>query len=236
LYESKQEKYGWTKDQFDEFNKSRAVTYKNCIERHGIEEGQRVWDHYVYRQRYTNSIEYFTEKYSDDGYEKWLDYNKEKSKSGKIDWIMEKYNLGEEAALEILSSRLPKSFSSTAELSFIDMLESCIGYKIKYTAKTNQFCIWNTYLNKPCFYDITDAVKFKIIEFHGDYWHCNPLKYSADFLHPHTGFTAKEIWNRDYFKLQSAIDRGFEVRIVWWSEFENYPQKTIEECSKWWNT
>ena len=24
-----------------------------------------------------------------------------------------------------------------------------------------------------------------IIEFYGDYWHCNPKRYKSDFLHPH---------------------------------------------------
>ena len=235
-FEYKKIKHGWTKEQFDEFNKSRSVTYELCVARHGLEKGQEIWNTYVERQCYTNSIEYFKEKYSDDGYEKWLEYNREKAKGSKIEWIMEKYNVGIDQALDILSSRHPKSHSSIAEMTFIDSLEKSLGYQIKYTARTKQFCIWNADLNTPCFYDVADSKLFKIIEFHGDYWHCNPVKYSANYVHPHSGCTAKELWHRDYLKIKTATDRGFQVKIVWWSEFENSPQQVIEECVKWWTT
>lgn len=42
-FEYKHKKYGWTKKQFDEYNKSRSVTLKNLIKRYGEEEGQKRW-------------------------------------------------------------------------------------------------------------------------------------------------------------------------------------------------
>ena len=53
-----------TKEQFDEYNKSRAVTLKNQIKKYGDVEGKKRWDSYCKRQAYTNSKEYFgQEKY-----------------------------------------------------------------------------------------------------------------------------------------------------------------------------
>lgn len=46
-FEYKKEKYGWTKEQFDKYNASRAVTQENLIKRWGEEEGKkRLEKHY----------------------------------------------------------------------------------------------------------------------------------------------------------------------------------------------
>lgn len=233
-FEAKQKKYGWNKNQFDEFNKSRAVTYELCTKRHGIEKGTEIWNHYRDRQRYTNSVGYYIEKYGKDiGYDKWLLYNKDKSKSSRLDWIVEKYNVSESEALKILSDRLPKSSSSESEFKFVDLIEKELNEGIGYTAKTTQFCIWNRYTNSPNFYDITCTKRKKIIEFHGDYWHCNPTKYHPEYFHKVVKLTAKEIWEKDALKIQAALDRGFAIKVVWWSEFENDHESTIEDCVKW---
>ena len=49
-FEYKQNKFGWTKEKFDEFNKSRAVTLKNMINRYGQEIGNEKWKTYCYLQ------------------------------------------------------------------------------------------------------------------------------------------------------------------------------------------
>ena len=41
--------------------------------------------------------------------------------------------------------------------------------------------------------DFIDIEKKKIIEFYGDYWHCNPLKYNSTFFNKHKELTAKQI-------------------------------------------
>ena len=236
LFEATQEKYGWTKEQFKEFNNSRAVTLEKCIARHGDVKGQKIWEGYLEKQKYTNSIEYYNEKYGDAGYVEWLKYNAEKGKSSKLDWIMEKYNVDEDGALKIASDRHPKSHSSAAELHFVNALEKAIGETLPYTAKTKQFSIWNTYTNSIKFYDVVDTKRKKIIEFHGDYWHCNPKKYNESFIHAHSQHTAKEIWQEDFLKTKVAIDRGFSVKIVWWSDYEESPEQTINEVKKWLNS
>lgn len=71
-FKYKKEKYGWTKKEYNEFNKSRAVTLDNLVKKHGEKEGLEVWNNYIERQRYTCSKEYFIEEYGEkEGLEKW---------------------------------------------------------------------------------------------------------------------------------------------------------------------
>lgn len=65
----KREKYGWTDEEFDEYNKKRSVTLENQIALYGVEQGTIRYNEYVEKQRYSGcSLEYFKEKYGiDDG-------------------------------------------------------------------------------------------------------------------------------------------------------------------------
>jgi len=234
-YEYKKEKHGWSKTQFDEYNKSRSVTLKNCVERHG-EEGLDIWNQYVERQRYTNTLEYFIEKYGEQGEEKWLNYNHEKAKSSTMEWIKSKYSVDDETAIYILSNRRTPSSYSQTEKNFVERFQEELGEPVAYSLLSKQFAIWNRPLNQICFYDVTCSNRMKIIEYNGDYWHCNPAKYSSDFFHKQSGLTAKQIWDRDFSKIQSALDRGFSVKIVWENEYLKNTEETIKECVTWWNT
>jgi len=234
-FEYKNQKFGWTQEQFKEYNKSRSVTLELCIKRHGETKGKEIWNNYLEQQRYTNTLDYYKEKYDDAGYEKWLEYNREKAKSSKVDWVMQKFGVDHDQAIEIIASRYKSRYTSQAEQTFIEMLENALAEPVQYSVKNKQFCVWNPYLNTPCFYDVTDSTRMKIIEFNGDYWHCNPKKYSADYIVSQTGLTSKQVWERDYLKKKAALDRGFKIKVVWESDFQNNYKQVIQECVEWWN-
>ena len=67
----------------------------------------------------------------------------------------------------------------------------------------------------------------------GDYWHCNPAKYDANYIHNHSGLQAKDIWQRDFTKTKCALERGYQIKIVWWSEYETNHDQIIKECAEW---
>lgn len=75
-FEYKASKYNWSKDQFDQYNKSRAVTVTNLITKHGEERGLELWAAYCERQRYTCSQDYFISKWGESEgtrrYFKWM--------------------------------------------------------------------------------------------------------------------------------------------------------------------
>lgn len=235
-FEYKKEKYGWSRNDFDLFNKTRAVTIENLITKHGEDKGKEIWDKYIQRQSYTNSLDYYKEKYGENGVVEWLLYNQHKKKSHSVKYVMMQHGISEKEAKNIILSYFPSGNHSMVEIDFVNKFENAIGYNLEYTAKTKQFCIWDHCTNFPRFYDIADTKLNKIIEFNGDYWHCNPSKFNPNFVIKQTGKTAKEVWERDYHKINAAIKRGFEVKIVWESDFKKYPTKVIEECMVWWNT
>lgn len=77
-------------------------------------------------------------------------------------------------------------------------------------------------------YDFTYGKK--IIEFNGDYWHCNPLVYEAEYFNKNKELTAKEIWQYDLTKNRLAESHGYEVLVVWESEWHKTPDHAIKKC------
>lgn len=57
-----------------------------------------------------------------------------------------------------------------------------------------------------------------IIEFYGDYWHCNPLIYKKDFYHQFEKKTAFEIWQSDKKRIDSIynhFNNEISIIIIW---------------------
>ena len=63
--------------------------------------------------------------------------------------------------------------------------------------------------------------KKKIIEYNGDYWHCNPRKYSADYFNEKIKKYAKDIWENDLQRQKSLEKLGYSVLCIWESDFIN---------------
>ena len=59
-----------------------------------------------------------------------------------------------------------------------------------------------------------------IIEYNGDYWHCNPKKYEPDYIHPHKKKKAEEIWNDDKVRIDNLKKYGYNLEVIWESEFD----------------
>lgn len=58
-----------------------------------------------------------------------------------------------------------------------------------------------------------------VIEYNGDYWHCNPTHYSGSFFHPKKGKTASEIWCEDEKRLSTLEENGYRTFTVWETEY-----------------
>lgn len=74
----------------------------------------------------------------------------------------------------------------------------------------------------------------KIIEYNGDQYHANPSKYGPnDMTHPYRkgkGYTAQDIWNKDKQKIDFAKSQGYEVLVIWDSEYRKNKEETIQKC------
>ena len=56
--------------------------------------------------------------------------------------------------------------------------------------------------------------KNKIIEFQGDYWHCNPKLYKGNFYNKVKQKTASEIWKYDKEKAECAKKYNYNHRHI----------------------
>lgn len=232
-FEYKQRKYGWTKDQFDQYNLSRSQTLENMVERHGEIVGSKKWIEYCERQAFTNTLEYFIEKYGEiEGILKYQEINIQKSSSVNPLLLSEKLKISVESALEVILSREKRNGSiwgSLLEQEFTRNLENALNEKLEYTTFTKPFGKWINELNSYVIYDIKH--KNCIIEFNGDYWHANPNFYHSNAII--RGKLASEIVNRDKIKMQAAENFGFRQMTVWEFDYKQNKQQTIDKVIKW---
>jgi hypothetical protein len=228
-FEYKQRKYGWSREQFDEYNSSRAVTIENMIRRHGENLGVAKWQEYCKRQAYTNTKKYFIKKYGvDAGYKKYLAINKQKATPTNPLLLSKMLHISIDDAVDIIIKRQKNYHSSSMENEFADLLEKEIGVlDNKSTAKP--FGKWSHYLNTYVVYDI--RYKNCIIEFNGDYWHANPAIYKDNAII--RGRTADSIRNHDMLKLKTVEDLGFRTLTVWENEFKKSKKETIKRTVEW---
>ena len=140
--------------------------------------------------------------------------------------IESKYQAGE-------FTRFSESNWSNTEAVFINQLVNTLNLKPdEYYSCINgkQFFRYFKEVKLTKSYDF--VIGKKIIEFNGDYWHCNPNQYKADYYHKHIQLTAKEIWDLDQIKISLIENEGYQVLTIWESEWNDDPNRTIENCIK----
>jgi G:T-mismatch repair DNA endonuclease (very short patch repair protein) len=67
-----------------------------------------------------------------------------------------------------------------------------------------------------------------IVEFFGDLWHMNPIKWKETDTNPVTKKNAKYIWSHDAKKLKMLTSLGYNVITIWEYDWKNSRQ----ECEK----
>ena len=120
-----------------------------------------------------------------------------------------------------------RSSKSQIELQFVTEICNTLNISVPNKQK---------YINDTdgCYaYDFT--YNHKIIEFNGDYWHCNPQIYNKDFINKTINKYAWEIWEKDERKINVAKKHGYDVLVVWESEYLVNKDYVIEKCIKFLN-
>jgi len=170
------------------------------------------------RQR-TFTLEKCIEKYGEViGYKKWVDRQEKWQKN-----LLENGNM-------------KCGYSKISQELFYELLKSYEYENMKdvfFATKNKEYFISVKGVGFFA-YDFVDKSKMKIIEYNGDQYHANPNIYkSDDYPHPfyrEYGPTALEIWRKDKLKLKTANENGFEVLVIWDSEYRVDKNKTIEKC------
>lgn len=235
--EYKKEKYGMTKEEFDEYNKSRAVTLENMIARHG-EEGKKKFQEYCDRQSYAGCAkEYFIEKYGEEkGIQEYENVNFKKSHNLKS--YITKYGMeeGQKRFMEFWNKIFnSKRIYSKQSQELFDLLCEKLSDDIKKTARyaslNSEFSIFDDISEQQYFYDfVIEDLKF-CVEYNGDFWHGNPNKYTADDVLNAGGRKRKygDIWMSDKLKSDYLRSKGYDVYTVWEHDYTTDPEKVIGE-------
>ena len=229
-FEYKKKKFNWNKEQFDEFNKSRAVTLKNLQNKYGKELGEIYFNDYVEKQKLTKSHEYMINKY---GEEKTKAINQSKGQTlsnyikrlGKIEGLKQ---------YEIMLSHHKNYFSKISQ-KFFDEIDKYISqkYTTYYATKNHEYGV-NLHNNDYIRLDYFILELNLCIEFNGTYFHADPRFFNEnDYPNPHNKvLTSKTIWENDnnrYKKLKEY--RNIDTIVVWEYDYNNGidVQKFIKE-------
>jgi hypothetical protein len=166
----------------------------------------------------TFSLEVCIEKY---GEEKGLEvFNARQEK-----WLATLDSKTDEEKLRINKAKLYKNgMISNSEKSLYKLL-------LNYFPELESQYIINYSSTKNYVYDIKH--NNKIIEFNGNYWHADPAKYKENQCIRFPGrdsVLVEDIWEKDRLKLEYAKELGFEVLVIWESEYLNKPEEIVQKC------
>lgn len=206
---------GWTDQQWNEFNASRASTEENFIRRYGKKAGKIRWKKYCAYEAYAgNTLTYFVEVYGKEvGLKKYAEVCEKKM-----------FSL--------------KTYSNISQKLF-KLVDSKLGTAADESRWESKNFEYELYINAEN--DIKRIIKVDyylnghIIEFNGDFWHANPKFYSADDKLPRPGSqytTAKNIWKRDALRKKALEALGYRVMIVWENDYHTDAESVIADCVK----
>jgi len=171
----------------------------------------------LYKKSQTRDLKYFVDKYGEvDG------TKKHKEKIDKWQKTLLNKSIEELADINARKVRKSKCFYSAAEKELFNTL------KEHFAELTDQFAIARDNTKRFYLYDM--KLGNKIIEYNGDFWHANPLKFDEHFVNPYTKKTQAEIIARDIEKHNVAKNAGFDIFVVWENDYKENKQEMIQQC------
>ncbi|WP_296865314.1 hypothetical protein [uncultured Methanobrevibacter sp.] len=250
-------KKGYTQEEAEFLVKSKRSTNKEYWISRGFSEEEsieKVKEHQsksakAYRTKYrenpekyeainTNQKKYWINKgFSEEGAIKKVS---ERQRTFTLEKCIEKY--GEEQGIQKWKDRQNKWKKSLANnfekngdgrspqsLWAKDIIsELCIFLNIDVPKKEKYITSKETH--KHYSYDF--CYKNKIIEFNGDYWHCNPIFWKHDSYNSSIQMTAAEKWKFDEEKVNCAKSYNYNVLVIWENEYNENEELAINKCIK----
>lgn len=172
----------------------------------------------LHQRQQTFSLEKCIEKYGDvEGHKIW--------KKRQEKWQNTLKSKSDEERIEINRKKLNVNSISKVERELYNEL---LAFNNNIIAQLQLKSADNFFI-----YDI--ALNNKIIEYNGDYWHASKNRFNSDDIVRHNRRTgapiyAKEIWEHDKEKLDFAKSLGYDVLVIWESEYKNDKKDVLEKC------
>jgi len=168
------------------------------------------------RQR-TFTLKSCIDKYGDDEGLKIFNNRQEK-------WSAKVENLYKQGKF----TRFTKEHYSSGEIELFDYLSDKLEIKDKVHYGDDQFFRYFPDLGRTFSYDFVFGKK--LIEFNGDYWHCNPKYYNSNYFHKYLQMFAYEIWDKDKIRIDAIKKVGFDVLIIWEDDFNRKNPQVLLQC------
>jgi very-short-patch-repair endonuclease len=235
-FEYKQQKHGWTREEYDAYNNKRASTKQNFIKRYGVEEGTEKWNNYRKHQSYAGvAEEYFIEKYGTiKGAEKFKEVCSKKANT--LETFIARYGeiLGKEKWERICEKHsLYKRQSNLANILFADILANIskeMHDTIFFDYKNYEY-FFAKRGHKTMFVDFYCASTKKIIEFAGDYWHGNPQIYDSTFFNKQANTTAGDLYTKTLERINLLEHlHGCKVLLIWENNYKRNKEQVTQQC------
>ena len=102
----------------------------------------------------------------------------------------------------------------------------CKYFSIEIPKK--EFYIYDKQNKRAYAYDF--HYNYHIIEFNGDYWHCNPKIYNEHFYNKVKQLYAKDIWKYDKIKINLCHKYNIKTLTIWESEYNENKEATLQKC------
>lgn len=71
-----------------------------------------------------------------------------------------------------------------------------------------------------------------VVEFNGDFWHCNPRTWKADQYNKAIRMTAGEKWHKDIARKKMLQSLGYSVLTVWENDWKQNKEKCLETITE----
>ena len=164
-------------------------------------------------EKYKSSLQGYILRYGkEEGERKYKERCNKISKSNKKEWYINKFGEDEgnkrwkEYTNKIRKNNRKNKSKSSKKLEKI-FKELDLVYEDEYEIK--ELNNYSDYYLKE--YDT-------IIEYYGDYWHCNPKYYESDYFHSYIKLTAKEIWEKDNKRINNIYNKINKNIIIIWED------------------
>jgi hypothetical protein len=177
---------------------------------------------------WTCSLENYIEKYGEkEGIQRYNDRCKKISKANTKKWYIDKYGEHEgKEKWEKFRKKKHKAFgpSKSKESKIIGEIlkNNNIEFIEEYVYENQKGNNGNIdyYLPKENI----------IIEYYGDWWHCNPNFFEEDYYHKIMKIHAKDVWNRDKNRINYIFEKTFNKKVtilIIWSSSKFSPEYLI---------
>lgn len=181
---------------------------------------------------YYQTLQYFVDKNDGDSDKGMVDYLAlNEKKKINIKNLTKKY--GEKKAIEVYEKWITKPnkcyWSKKSQKLFNEIVEIIGSDNIYYGELNKEYGIKTD--DKYYFYDFVDTYRNKVIEFNGDCFHANPKIYKNDDKpNFYNNLLSEEIWNFDNIKNTAIKNKGFELLIIWESDYDKDNNNIIQKC------